>query len=312
MNFSKQSPIVQRRCVAAGVPSGGYKQTLGQVQTLGGGNPNLQPETSISRTACFIYSPSWLPGFNLNADYYKIEVDNAIISLSAQSVINACYLGGAQNFCQGITRNSQGLVSQLLNLPRNIASFTTNGFDIGIRYQFPSTPIGDFTLRAHESHIILFNETTPNFNGNGGFSTQTFVGQEPSDVGSGGEGFPDGVPANKANLDLNWDYGNWSAHYHVNFIESTTAPCTGSTPTHTYTGVGLCTIPAKNPLEAKYRRPDQIYQDAQVSYHYTPINTTFTAGVNNLFDRKPPKLYSDPTLDRVPGRFLYGRVTVTF
>jgi outer membrane receptor protein involved in Fe transport len=120
------------------------------------------------------------------------------------------------------------------------------------------------------------------------------------------------VPANKANLVINWDYGNWSAHYHVDFIEGITQRCDGGTSHISYNKAGLCSIPAKSHLDAKYRSPDEFYHDAQVSYHHAPIHTTFAVGVNNLFDRKPPILNYDATLYRLPGRFLYGRITTTF
>jgi outer membrane receptor protein involved in Fe transport len=120
------------------------------------------------------------------------------------------------------------------------------------------------------------------------------------------------VPANKANLDITWNYGNWSANYFVQFIEGTTGRCDTATYFTSYRQQGLCSIPTDNHVTAKYRRRDQFYHDVQLAYHFTPVNTTVTVGVNNLFDRKPPKLDYDPTLDRLPGRFLYGRVTVTF
>jgi iron complex outermembrane receptor protein len=305
--YPDESAVVQQRCMRDGVPSGGYHGGA-QIRTEQGGNRNLSPETSISRTAGFVYSPSWLPGFSLNADYYKIEVNNALVTLSSQDLFDACYLGGSQSFCNAITRNPRtGSPSQVLDLERNIARFNTNGYDIGIRYHFPATPFGDFTLAANETHVILFNETTPNFTGTGGFSTQGYVNTNPP-----GSVFPPDVPANKANLDIAWNYGNWSANYFVQFIEGTTQNCRTSTYFTSYRQQGLCSIPTDSHLTAKYRRRDQFYHDVQVAYNFASINTTLTAGVNNLFDRKPPKVYQDFTIDRFPGRFLYGRVTVTF
>jgi iron complex outermembrane receptor protein len=315
-NFSAESAVVQQRCVAAGVPAGGYEQLGNQIRTEQGGNPNLRPETSISRTLGVVYSPSQVPGLSLNVDYYKIEVVNALVKLPGQDTFNACYLGGNPAFCDAITRGQSGRTSRVLNLERNIASFSTNGYDFGVNYKFPSTPVGDFTVQAHATHVILFNETTPNFNGGGGFSTQKFANTE-----QGGLSFPDGVPANKANLDLDWSYGNWSAHYHVNFIEGITEDCNSfqaNTP-YSLTALGLCSLPDQaNNLNSKNRLRDTFYHDVQLSYFAPQLNTRFTIGVNNLFDRNPPVSYSafqdsyDPTLYRVPGRFLYGRIVTRF
>jgi outer membrane receptor protein involved in Fe transport len=316
IQYPGESAAVHQRCMADGVPAGGYHQNGAQIRTEQGGNPDLQPETSLSRTVGFVYSPSQLPGLSVNADYYKIEVDHALITLGSQNLFNACYLGGNQSFCSAITRNANGgNVNRVLDLKRNIASFTTNGIDYGVTYKFPSTPVGDFTAQVHGTHIILFNETTPNFKHPGGFSTQKFVNGN-----QGGLQFPGGVPANKINFDLTWNYGNWSANYYFQYIEGVTEDCvSGNTVTGvTYNEAGLCNIPAVTAGDAKNRLGDTVYHDVQVSYNYQPINTTFTVGVNNLLDRSPPVSFSafennyNPFLYRIPGRFLYGRITTRF
>jgi outer membrane receptor protein involved in Fe transport len=134
----------------------------------------------------------------------------------------------------------------------------------------------------------------------------------------GGLSFPDGVPANKANLDVTWSYGNWSANYYIQFIEGVTEPCVKTTPVISLNALGACSIPAVSSIDAKNRMGDTFYHDVQVSYDYQPIHTTLTVGVNNLFDRDPPTSYSayennyNPFLYRLPGRFLYGRITARF
>jgi outer membrane receptor protein involved in Fe transport len=128
------------------------------------------------------------------------------------------------------------------------------------------------------------------------------------------------VPANKINFDLSWNYGNWSANYFFQYIEGTTEPCRGANNVTglTYNAAGLCSIPAVSATDAKNRMGDTVYHDVQVSYNFQPINTTLAVGVNNLLDRSPPVSYAafennfNPQLYRLPGRFLYGRITTTF
>ncbi len=75
-------------CTAAGVPLG-YVQ-LGQAnvpctvlpcqtnnQFLSGSNPNLTPETSTSKTAGVVWSPSWdwSEGLDLTLDWYDVEIE---------------------------------------------------------------------------------------------------------------------------------------------------------------------------------------------------------------------------------------------
>src|SRR5699024_4821698 len=110
----------------------------------------------------------------------------------------------------------------------------------------------------------------------------------------------------------------WGVRWNLYFIEGTTEGCVRSTPTHNLTELGLCSLPdKKNPLLSKNRLADTLYNDVQVSYTYQPANMTFILGVNNLFNREPPVSYSsnpnyDPTLYRLPGRFVYGQIRVTF
>ena len=60
------------------------------------------------------------------------------------------------------------------------------------------------------------------------------------------------------------------------------------------------------------------YHDVSATYHVDSMNTDFTFGIRNLFDKQPPIAMSAfansflPTYYRAPGRFFYGRVGVKF
>src|SRR6202000_974468 len=69
----------------------------GAVRTVIGGNTELRPEHSISQTVGFVYNPSWLAGFDVSADYYKITLLNAIGQIPAQLILD----GGAPGPAQG-------------------------------------------------------------------------------------------------------------------------------------------------------------------------------------------------------------------
>lgn len=58
---------------------------------LTGGNPNLINEKSSSYTLGFVFEPDFVPGFTLSADYTNIELTDAIVSLTATQLANACY-----------------------------------------------------------------------------------------------------------------------------------------------------------------------------------------------------------------------------
>ena len=62
-----------------------------------GGNPNLQPEESESFTFSVVAQPSFIPNLTLHADYYEIELNNVIASVTAQAAANTCVDGPTLN-----------------------------------------------------------------------------------------------------------------------------------------------------------------------------------------------------------------------
>jgi outer membrane receptor protein involved in Fe transport len=58
---------------------------------ISGSNPNLEPESSKSLTLGAVVQPRIIPGLSLSVDYWRIKVDNVIVSLSAQNIANSCY-----------------------------------------------------------------------------------------------------------------------------------------------------------------------------------------------------------------------------
>ena len=312
------SLTVQQRCANGygGVApvSPGYLQTNGQINTLESGNQNLQPETSISRTVGFVYSPDWAPGLDLNMDYYRIELQNTIQPLSGQSILNGCYIAGNLGDCARLSRGGIGAITNINDSVTNVGSVLTDGIDFGVTYAFPSTSVGDFKAGLDSTFTRNYQITTPN---PGSSPTVTQL----VSVERGGTVFPFGVPRWKANTFLQWTRGNWMAQWNMRYISGMTEPCSdyldGSS--NSLTNLGLCSNPnyANNSLSTNYLGA-VVYNDVQVNYNYDPAKMTFTFGIKNFLDKAPPsstqqQLNSfDPTLYDVPGRFFYGRINVKF
>lgn len=279
---SGYNPATEPVCAAQGVPLS-YTQPNAQINTLESGNPNLKPETAISRTAGVVYSPDALPGFNINADYYKIDVEQAIEPIGGAAIFAGCYTStvAASNptLCGFIHRSPTfGTITTLNDTVTNIGSILTEGVDIGVSYAFPSTGIGDFKASLDDTHV----------------RTYQVDGQELAGIERGGSVFPFGVPRDKIHAALDWTNGSWSAEYTLRFIRHMDEPASGGDDGGT------------------------LYHDVWGSYKVDSLNTTFTVGVRNLFAKEPPvsqvqQLNSfDPTLYDVPGRFIYGRISVKF
>jgi outer membrane receptor protein involved in Fe transport len=137
------------------------------------GNRDLRPEKSNQWNAGAVFSPTFLPGFNLAVDYFQIKVNSGISSFSAQQIVNLCFLG-QQAFCDAIsvdparTQNPAQPYLIIRTQPFNAASQKVRGVDIEASYRMPldrlfSGADGAFTLRGLATHYIenRFNSGVP-------------------------------------------------------------------------------------------------------------------------------------------------------
>jgi len=109
-----------------------------------GGNPDILPEISDTKTIGIVYQPNRLEGMSLSVDYYDISIKDAISQLGGAQIVDRCYLQGAADLCELITRSAVGTpyISQIFNLFINVAETTTAGIDIEASYRRPVTLLG--------------------------------------------------------------------------------------------------------------------------------------------------------------------------
>ncbi|MBO7941765.1 TonB-dependent receptor, partial [Streptomyces sp. S9] len=102
-----------------------------------GSNPDLEPETGKTWTYGFVFTPTFLEGFSLNVDYWKIKLRNAISSLDFEQMAQRCVdnVGGINNtYCANVQRRADGQISFVTATLQNIAARETDGIDIGASY----------------------------------------------------------------------------------------------------------------------------------------------------------------------------------
>ncbi|MEM9965828.1 MAG: TonB-dependent receptor, partial [Asticcacaulis sp.] len=110
------------------------------------GNRDLQPEEADTTTFGVVFQPSFLSGFRASVDYYSIEIDKAITTITPQEIINRC-VAGADEFCNYIYRDSDGFISHINNLPVNVNQIETSGVDTELLYRTP--------LNIRDGHLTL-------------------------------------------------------------------------------------------------------------------------------------------------------------
>lgn len=117
------------------------------------GNLNLVPERADSWNIGAVFSPTFLPGFNFSADYFRIEMDDAIGTYSAQQIINRCFEGLA-DFCAQIQQDPNNATRLLFTTrPYNFTTQLVRGIDFDGSYRVPVGE-GAVTLRGVATRYI--------------------------------------------------------------------------------------------------------------------------------------------------------------
>lgn len=248
------------------------------------GNADLKPETSISRTAGFVYSPAWVPGgLDLSVDWYDIRIVDAITPVSASYVLDQCYLDGNPYFCNNFSRDPT--THQVIGLNRgnlNLGMKRTSGYDFGIHYRLPKFDWGQFAIGLESNYLKSFDE------------------RATSDADIYGSVGHYGLPRNRATLGVDWNNGNWGATWSMRYSGAYRDTCWDDTECnqpdyqgHNWSGIGA------------NRKGASTYHDVQARYSF-PWKGTLSVGVKNLFAKQPTIVYSadntstahlDPTLD---------------
>ncbi|MEM1261016.1 MAG: TonB-dependent receptor [Pseudomonadota bacterium] len=113
----------------------------GAVTGIRGGNASLSEETADTITLGFVLEPLSWDGFSISADYWNIEIDDAIGLVAPEDIVDGCYVGASLNpsFCQFSSRNSDansiffGGLSSIQSTNVNFARVEAAGIDLDVR-----------------------------------------------------------------------------------------------------------------------------------------------------------------------------------
>jgi outer membrane receptor protein involved in Fe transport len=120
-----------------------------------GGNVNLTPEKADTLTVGMVLSPEgFLSGFRFSADWYQIEIKEAIVFLGigAQNIVTGCFQGN-QSFCDRITFDGLDDIVGVDNHSANLQGFTTRGVDFEAAYNLPMDNGASLNLRVLASYL---------------------------------------------------------------------------------------------------------------------------------------------------------------
>jgi len=157
------------QCALTGVTADQFGNILdviaGQTQSITGGNPLLDPESSDTTTFGVVISPQSAPNFTLSVDFFDISIEDLINNgVPAQITLDNC-LAGDQVFCDLIQRGPGGSLAAggpgfgftATNL--NIAELETSGVDLQFKYAFDTERAGRFSFDYAGTFVEDFDFT---------------------------------------------------------------------------------------------------------------------------------------------------------
>ena len=126
-----------------------------QVNTYFIANPDLQPEESTQMATGLSYDVN--DNFNVTVDYYNIEIDNRIRSFGAQYLINAERAGDPVPAGLSVTRDGQGVISEIIAGYGNEGTLETSGIDIKATANFDFGSAGALVSNVQVSHTFDYS-----------------------------------------------------------------------------------------------------------------------------------------------------------
>lgn len=188
------------RCEYTGLPEDcGWREYPGIFQ----GNPDLEPEEGESWFAGFIWSPSFLPGFELQVDFWKFEHEDRIVGYGAQPALNA-----GDDF--GIHRaptepdGTPGRIESLTVTFVNRDEFRTSGFDTTLLYNWQTESAGDFQASLMHTYVDEY------------VWIESAWGDSGVDFAGKFHDWP--IPKNRFNLNLNWNLAAHNASANIHYM----------------------------------------------------------------------------------------------
>ena len=283
---------VQALCAAQAAVAGGasFSQPFGQAQAIVGGNPNLKPEQADSWSIGFVVSPEFasplMQRTGITVDYFSIEMEDVISSVSAITIITRCYNAEGANptysidneWCQLFDRDSSdGRVINLEQFQRNQSVWELSGIDTTVNWGMDvGTGALDFALLA--SWLEKFEQQTTSVD-----AFNDFGGTIGNTTGSA-------YPEWRGTLQTTYSLNDLQIMATTRYISSMGHAATVTNPLADATGV-----------EATW------YTDLSARYFLTD-NVTLRFGASNIANQQP-RLYApnvqantDPSTYDVLGR----------
>jgi len=259
-------------------------------------NTALKPEEADTTSFGVIYQPDWATDLSMSIDYYEINMNNVISTLSAQSEVALCAQGDS-SLCSLIQRTA-GVITQVATPNINVDQFYTNGADFQVADHFPLSKVrpswqGSLSLRLLGTYVasLTTKETGTTVDEAGAVGSFMY----PSSIGGGNLA---GVPHWRVNLSAAYQVGPGTVDLEERYI--------GAGKFDNLYGPGV--VP-DNHVSGVF------YTDAALQYELPGFEhgrAVLYSNVSNVFNRSPPIIVSAFIAPQVTNATLYDVIGRTF
>jgi iron complex outermembrane receptor protein len=284
---SRTNATVRSRC-AADVPNadtfrqlqqGFVPSTVANAQTpvafFSGSNPNLLPESSIGKNLGFVWSPGgFLEGFNMGIDWWKIRVENTMVTDTPSQILEDCYVQNIASRCANFTRDpAQGFVNSMRFGQRNAGYIEVEGFDVDLAYRW-ETDFGSFNASLLSTYVAKNNLKTTN---------------DPNVRENQNNSFGSNYRL-RSNGSLGWQYGDFGVNYGFRYYSKMKEACLSAAlfPDECSDPGYINNIGIAQPTNVL---GSNTFHDIQFRWS-APWNAVVSVGANNVTDHYGPPMYT--------------------
>jgi len=285
-----RSQTVLDNCVLSGADPTqlGLQASVTVPTTVGGNAIDLLPETSRTFTATLQLTPHLSDDFDFDVaiSYFDINVKNTIRQPSVSDILSRCYndtANLASPFCERISRDSSGTADPFFNFVANVdASFvnigqeTSKGFDINTRFRTSFDDVLGAPLEFVWTNAVTFQTER----------IELIFADDPLGPDELKGDF--GIPARRYTSTLSLARGRWELLLETRHLSGTEAK------REIITNTSSCLVDAdlaaltSSSVSSVCTAAGAWYQDMALTYRGESF--LVTAGVNNLFDKQPPRV----------------------
>lgn len=251
--------------------NGAFTLNQSDIQGISGfnrGNPNLNEEKGRSTTVGIVWTPRSIPVLNrltFTADYFKIDIADAIVSTDRQYALRSCYSGSATSFCDFITRrpaaagaNSAGSLEFIDTAVSNSGGLGTEGVDLTAAWNDRVGPGRMNTRLAYTYVRNLWDRPLPDAD----------IDERAGEIGAA---------KHKASLNLGYQWSDFNVQTTFSYIGKSYLDDQF---------LSQFDLPAKS-----VGIGSRTYTDLQVTYNLRK-STELYFGLDNVFDTKAPPIIS--------------------